>query len=785
LRGCLWAAALFLLPGCGGVTQNPSYFPFLWPTGDIVRTHAKPPGAGYFHDFDPYACRLEVRPLEATAPVQTQHLIIATVYDGDDSPRRKRRVEWLLEGAGNIVEVDESGWFAGRGYKVDNKYAVSYTDFKEHHFSRGNADPNDDFVIRPGQTWCVVTSAVEGDTYVTAYAPEIDNWDKHKVVVTTHWVDAEWRFPPPVVGRAGSPTVFTTQVSRRSGHQPLAGYRVRYRILDGPSALFLPGQAQEEVAVTDLTGNASVSLVQTQASGGVNRISVEIVRPPDPTVPAGTALVIGKGETHMDWQGPQLSLSGTAPPAVPLGSEVAITLAVNNKGQVEAPEMTLRDVVPEGLQFVRAEPPAAQDGNQLIWTLPSLPGGRGHSVQAVFRGTRPGPVSSTATVMTRDGLRDEARATTQVTVPQLAVKVSGPDSAFVDVPVKTEILVSNPGSGTATNVVLTADFDATLEHESKANPLKLPVGTLAAGESKTVPLTLTPRQPGNAMRVRVSATGDGNLSALAQHPITAQKLPLRIEVKGPEKRYQNRPADWKISVGNTGEVVLNNVVVRNQLPPELAFVSASDGARFGNNEVVWMLAALQPNQTRELTVQTTCVRLTPRTRNVALATADPGLQVQAEATIEIDGLPVFNLEVQDTQDPVEVNGRTSYRIDVTNQGTLPGNVDIVAVVPPQMQVLNASSPAGKPRVEGNRLTFPSVASLPPKQRVSYVVEVQAMQAGDARFVVELRSQTLQEPVIGQESTRIYAAGAAPEPTRAEPPISGGAPSAGAGQPRRQ
>src|SRR5262245_30111131 len=92
-RRCLWAAALLLLSGCGGVTQNPSYFPFLWPTGDIVRTHARPPGAGYFHNFDPYACRLEVRPAEATAPVQTQHLIIATVYDGDATPRRKRRVE--------------------------------------------------------------------------------------------------------------------------------------------------------------------------------------------------------------------------------------------------------------------------------------------------------------------------------------------------------------------------------------------------------------------------------------------------------------------------------------------------------------------------------------------------------------------------------------------------------------------------------------------------------------------------------------------------------------------
>ena len=140
----LLAASACLLSGCFGVSQNPSYFPHLLPVGDIVRTHAKPPLGGYYSNFDPHAVRLEVRPLESTGPVRTQHVIIATVYDENGNPRRNRRVEWLLEGAGNIVEVDESGFFPGRGYKVDNKYAVSYTNYGEHCMDRGNADPNDD-----------------------------------------------------------------------------------------------------------------------------------------------------------------------------------------------------------------------------------------------------------------------------------------------------------------------------------------------------------------------------------------------------------------------------------------------------------------------------------------------------------------------------------------------------------------------------------------------------------------------------------------------------------------
>src|SRR5262249_13659888 len=154
--------------------------------------HAKPPGAGYFANFDRYAVDLVVRPLDQTNPVRTQYAVVATVRDAEGKPLRGRRVEWMLEGVGHIVEVDESGCHPGRGYKVSDKYAVSYTDYYEHDFTRGTKDPNDDFTVRPGQTWCVITSAVEGDTHITAYAPGIHSWERGRVFATCKWVDANW-----------------------------------------------------------------------------------------------------------------------------------------------------------------------------------------------------------------------------------------------------------------------------------------------------------------------------------------------------------------------------------------------------------------------------------------------------------------------------------------------------------------------------------------------------------------------------------------------------------------
>jgi uncharacterized repeat protein (TIGR01451 family) len=755
----VWTLLLFLvgplaLAGCFGVSQNPSYFPHLLPTGDIIRTHARPPGLSYWSNFDPHAVRLEVRPLTATNPVQTQHVLIATIYDEKGDPRRNRRVEWMLEGVGNIVEVDESGYFPGRGYKVDNKYAVSYTDYVEHHVTRGNANPNDDFVIRPGQSWCVVSSAVEGDTHITVYAPEIANWDARQVVVSKHWVDAEWTLPPPGVDRTGTQHVFTTRLFRHTDHQPIAGYRVRYHIIDGPPGVFLPANTPDATARSDLDGNASVTLAQAAPVPGVNRIGIEIIRPPDPSIPSGAGIVIGLGETRMEWQGPSVRVSMAGPPTAAVGQDIAYTIRISSDGRLGTQAMTVRDILPEGLEYRSSNPPAAVSGNQLTWTLGALPPGQAHALEVVCRAARVGPVSNCAAVTTLDGLKAEDCATTQVMAPGLSAAMTGPATAMVGTAITYQISVTNPGNGPTTSVVLSDAFDPGLEHASRANPVELRIGTLAAGETRTVPITLVARQTGRVNN-RVDATADGGMRAHAEHAVDVQAPRLGLTNTGPNFRYVQRPAVFDISVANAGDVPLQNVIVNDRLPAELAFASATSGGQFADGQVQWKLGALQPGERRQVQVTTRCLKITPQALNVAIVTADPGLRMQAEASVEIRGLPAFRLEVVDVDDPIQVGGRTAYKIDVTNQGSLPGDhVEIVAVVPAQMRLIKANGPSN-PKIDGQRVIFPPVDGVQPKQTLHYTVEVEALQPGDARFHVELRTATLHEPVIEEESTMIY------------------------------
>jgi uncharacterized repeat protein (TIGR01451 family) len=765
----LATAGLTLLAGYAGVSTKTATLAAAPPSLEPASSLPGRPHVAFFPNFfDRHAVRLAVQPAEVAKSVQSRQVFIASIYDEEGKPRRNRRIEWLLEGAGNIVEVDESGFYPGKGYKVDDKYAVGFTDWLEHTIKRGD-DP-EGFLVRPGQTWCIVTSAVEGDTKVTAYAPEIDGLDKNRIVVTTHWVDADWHLPPAVSVRAGAQQTLTTDIFRHSDRRPLANYQVRYRVLDGPQAGFLPARGAEAVALSDPNGNASVTLTELELKPGVNRVGIEIVHPSGPGMGAAAGTTIARGETRVEWQAPQIGLSANLPPALPLGQDASYTLLVANTGQVESQEVTVRSPLPEGLQYVRSKPAAIVDGNQLVWTLPGLPAGGTYQFEIVGRPTRPGPVTAQAAVSTRDGLRDERSIATQVTVPRLDLKITGSESTMIGGAVEYRITVNNSGTGPANNVVLLDEFDAGLEHESKAAKVQKALGTLAPGEIRTESVVLTARQAGKLVN-RISASGDGNLKVESQHAVNVLRGQLKIELAGPARRYVNQAAAWKINVANTGELALNNVVVKDLLPPGLVFVSATDGGIWaGNGEVAWTIASLPPGQSKTLELKTNCAKLIAKGMNVATAKTDIGLQVQAEAPIEITGLAVLKVKVRDTADPVAVGGRTSYEIDVINRGTLAGSkLELIATVPPQMKVVGTRGPT-QPKVEGDKVIFPALDSLPPGQQIKYGVDVQALQPGKALFQVDVRGPALREPLLEQESTTIYDPnGAATTSSIAEPP----------------
>jgi uncharacterized repeat protein (TIGR01451 family) len=400
------------------------------------------------------------------------------------------------------------------------------------------------------------------------------------------------------------------------------------------------------------------------------------------------------------------------------------------------------------------------DANGLAWTLGELRGRQTVTLKATLRTSQTGPVTNKVQVETIEGLRGERSATTDVTPePRAVLKVAaeGPETAAVGAALTYRIVVSNPGTAPAENVVLTAKFDAGLEHETKDNAVEMRVGTLGPGESKSLPaLTLTARQAG-VFTTALTARADGGLSDGGKYTVTVKRAEVKVGNKGPAWRYVGRPAEWSVEVENAGELPLTNVVVRDALPPELTFQSASDGGTLQGDQVTWPIGTLKPGEHKALKLTTVCQAPAARVLTTVSVTADAGVTAKAEAPLEVRGLPAVRIKVTDRDDPVTVGQATEYRVEVTNQGSLAAEVvQVVAVVPDEMRLVQARGPATA-TIEGQRVTFPALASLAPGQSVAYTVEVQALKAGPVYFRAELTTSTLTKALVEEESTSVLPA----------------------------
>ncbi len=727
---------------------------FTWPaTGDTVQTHPKPPEGGYYTNWDPFAATIELEPVKDVNPVNTQHILVATVRDKDGKPLPNRRVEWIVSNGsvGDIVEVDESGFRASRGYKVDNHFAVSHTNNYAHVLDRGNDDPSDDISLTPGQSWCVITSPVEGDTHVVAYAPAIYSWDKHKVFAVKHWYDVKWVWPPAATNPTGTSHEFVTQVMKYSDNSPLAGYVVNYKITDGPAGTFDPGGGATASVRTDDQGLAKVTLRQVQPAAGTNNVEIEIIRPADIQC-CKPAVHIAAGTTQKTWIAPQIGIKKSAPATAMVNDQFAYNIVVSSLSQVPANEVVVTDAIPDGIEYVSSQPEARVSGKTLTWSLGTMAAGAQSTIVVQVKATRTGKFTNCAEVTAAQGLSGRDCADTVVTAPALALEKTCPGEVVICDPIPYTIVVTNKGDGPATNVKVNDPLPDGLTTDDGKTSVTMDVGDLGAGQSKQFTINVKATRPGRFDN-RATATADRGLSAEASCSTVVRQPILAVTKTGPAERYIGRPIPFEITVTNNGDTAARDTMLTDPLPAGAEFVEASDGGQMSDGKVTWNLGTLEPKASRKVTI---VLKASQRgeIRNTATAQAFC-TQAAADAATPIKGIPAILLEVVDSPDPIEVGGTTTYTIEVTNQGSADDkNIVIVCELPEQQDLVSADGPTAS-TVTGKTVRFAPLPSLDPKAKVTYRVVVKATAVGDVRFKTSLTSGMTTSPVEETESTHIY------------------------------
>ena len=100
---------------------------------------------------------------------------------------------------------------------------------------------------------------------------------------------------------------------------------------------------------------------------------------------------------------------------------------------------------------------------------------------------------------------------------------------------------------------------------------------------------------------------------------------------------------------------------------------------------------------------------------------------------------------------------TGYEIRIVNAGSkMETQLVIACTLPEKMELRDAVGPGGlKYVVSGRELVFEAIPKLAPRADVTFRINVRGTAPGDHRFRAQLKAEGLANPIVREETTKVY------------------------------
>ena len=426
-------------------------------------------------------------------------------------------------------------------------------------------------------------------------------------------------------------------------------------------------------------------------------------------------------------------------------------MIVKNVGSATAKNVILRDMVPAGTELSATEPrvePTA-DG-RLVWNAFDLPPNEERVFEYRIVPQVEGEIGSVASV----SFAAEASGRTVCTRPQLKLSVASPTETLIGENVRLDISISNPGSGTAKNVVLTEEVPKQFRHPNGPT-LNNKIGDLAPGETKQLALTLQTVAAGPVVN-KMTVTAESGLTDTVETDVTVNAPELALEINGAAIRYLERSALYRLKVWNPGTAAAKGVRLTAELPPQMKFVATNNEGVYqeSTHTVHWELVEL-PNGVAPGDIELT---LLPSSAGAGTLNfrgeGAMNLSSSVSQEITVDGMPALSYEVTSLSDPVEVGRDALYEIKISNRGTKEStNVLLAILLPEPMEVVEADGPTRYTPQSGG-IAFGPLGKIAAKEEVVYKLKTRCSLPGDHRVKVQVSSDDM-EPLVKEESIRVF------------------------------
>lgn len=438
------------------------------------------------------------------------------------------------------------------------------------------------------------------------------------------------------------------------------------------------------------------------------------------------------------------------PNEVARGQDFGFSYHVTNLTSAQLQNVMVMLDSSSNLDVSESNPKGNTSGDGMTWALGDMGPGETKVIRLTGSAERVGTASDCITVSYNNFLC----ATVKVVEPALALTKTATAQSLACDEIVLRYMVENSGSGAASNIVIKDTLPEGLTMTNGSRAVNIPVGTLAAGESKAYEVRVRASDIGEYSSP-ASAMGDGGLEADADATTTVVTKPeLAVAVECNEREFLGRNFTYNYSIENTGNGVANTATASASIPQGTTVVRTSEGGRVVGNNVVWDFGAMSAGASKNFSMTVTASSI-GRYTSAVTANAACAESVSDSCATELQGIPAILLEVVDVTDPVEVGQQTTYVITVTNQGSAAdNNIRIVAKLPAEQSFVSASG-ATTGTANGKTVTFAPAGPLAPGAAISWRVTVRADSAADSRFAVEMTSANLTSPVNETEATNLY------------------------------
>ena len=438
----------------------------------------------------------------------------------------------------------------------------------------------------------------------------------------------------------------------------------------------------------------------------------------------------------VEWIGPETIVKDQA---------AEFRLLVRNRGSAAVEQVEISQAIPQGFELIEAKP-APTNAENRSWSIPRLAPDGQAIITLTLKPNEVGNAQCDALVR----YTTASRSLFRVVQPLLKVETDVTKSVLLGSEAICNINISNPGSGPLEDVIVKVNWSEGFV----PGEAQFEIPKLNAGEIYPLRVLANARKLGPQI-CKVEATAKHGLHGESISKIIVLGAELLTEIDGPAFRYVNRPAEYVVKVKNTGTAEATNTQLGVVLPKSMLFEQASANGKFDANVsgVYWALGTLAPGA--ETTV--TCRVITKDRGDFTLrsrAQADRGVRHDNNHDTRVEGIAAMLVEAVDSDDPIEVGANSLYEVVATNQGTdFATNVEMLLDIPAEMQIVGVKGPVDAVQ-EGQKLKF-VIPRLAPRADAVFRVQVKALKVGDARLQVSVKSDTLESPVIEQESTKIY------------------------------